>query len=102
SKELKSILILIDYEAELLDSKTIELNHIMLGILSSSSKASIILNEMGITYNNYKNLLTNNDKHMRYDDTNDEEPNLRQHGSSIQRNKNSKTPILDNFCTNLN
>ncbi len=99
SKELKKILLLVDRIAELSDNKDIEVDDLMLGLLASKTPCQEILRDMGVDYNVYKKIIKN--KHMRYDDLNEDE-GIRQNGNSIQKKTSSKTPVLDNFCINLN
>ena len=94
--------IIADAEIECDKLKELYLNtaHIMLSILKEKNNISKILEKMGANYKDYKKTVK---KHLIEDsfDSMDEEENIFSNRPPKKKNKNSGTPILDNFSVDV-
>ena len=94
--------IIADAEIECDKLKELYLNtaHIMLSILKEKNNISKILEKMGANYKDYKKTVK---KHLIEDsfDSMDEEENMFSNRPPKKKNKNSGTPILDNFSVDV-
>jgi len=98
----KQVLNMAEVEANQLGSDETDVIHIMLGIFSINTKSKEYLEEYGITFENVK------DKVIELSPTNngagfhdDEEDDIIKNRRTSDREKESKTPVLDNFCIDL-
>lgn len=115
---LQNILRLAVLEARIEHTNTIEPQHLLLAILHDSSQngAKIILEDCNMTYDTTKNMLqrvkngiglTDEDENTPQqpsgNDNNAQRQNQRPSTSTVNRNDGpaSKTPVLDNFSTDL-
>ena len=111
SKESRLLFKSVDYEAENLGDNHIDTTHLMMAILNPKNKITIrkVLNSSGINYENF----TKTVKEMRdiLDDVkgaSGDSEDFDYSGSEdsakdkkSKRNTPSKTPVLDNFCTDI-
>ena len=111
SKESRLLFKSVDYEAENLGDNHIDTTHLMMAILNTKNKITIrkVLNSSGIYYENF----TKTVKEMRdiLDDVkgaSGDSEDFDYSGSEdsakdkkSKRNTPSKTPVLDNFCTDI-
>ena len=111
SKESRILFNNVDFESENMGDNHIDTTHIMMTILNPKNKINIrkLLNkEYSIGYESFINIVKNmrdtldqiknssEDDDFDYSGANDEKKDKRQ-----KRNTPSKTPVLDNFCTDI-
>jgi ATP-dependent Clp protease ATP-binding subunit ClpC len=103
SDDMKVILKNLDKHCDLLNEKTIDSSHIMLGILDSKSQLVNLLSEMGITYNKFLKIIKNMDKfkHQNSAFSNDEQDENDSFRKAKNKDSKTKTPVLDNFCRDI-
>lgn len=110
SKENRLLFKVVDLESELLNDNHIDTTHIMMGILNPKNKIEVrkLLNKFGINYQNFtktvkemRNMLdevkNNIDDNEGFDYSSDDDKKDKKQ----KRNTPSKTPVLDNFCTDI-
>lgn len=111
SKESKLLFKAVDFESKSLDDNHIDTTHIMMAMLNTNNKLNIrkLLNSTGVYYDKFINAV----KQMR--DMLNEESNSSgdenefdySNGENDRKDKKpkrtapSKTPVLDNFCTDI-
>jgi len=111
SRESRLLFKVVDIESELLGDNHIDTTHIMMGILNPKNKIEVrkVLNKFNINYKNFTSMV----KEMR--DILDEVKNNIEDGEGFdyssseedkkdkkqKRSAPSKTPVLDNFCTDI-
>ena len=90
-----------DKEAELMNETSIDINHIMLGILDTDTPVTKILSELNVTRKSfYEQIKTQNMQKDDYD-FEDEGTPKKNVPPSNRKKTNSKTPVLDNFCRDV-
>jgi ATP-dependent Clp protease ATP-binding subunit ClpC len=89
-----------DKEAELMNDTSINLKHIMLGILDTDTPVTRLLNDLDITRTSFYEQIKTQNMREDYDfeDDNNSKKNI---PPSNRVKKNSKTPVLDNFCRDV-
>ena len=103
SEETKEIIKALDNECEKLNDIMIDTTHILLAILSTKLPTTEILNQLGVNYNIFKNVM----KEMKDDINNSLPDNEDLDDSETFRRKpkpidgKTKTPVLDNFCRDI-
>ena len=111
--EMKLVMHKVDKESELLNDTHIDVEHVTLAILTHKKLRIVqILTTFGITYESFKKIIINMrgkldekdiPKNMLGDD--DENSFGEEFGDkskkTVKRGKTSKTPVLDNFCTDI-
>ena len=113
NEEMKTIMNKVDKESEMLDDAYIDLEHIMLATLSQKKlHITQLLTNFGVNYENFKKVIIE----MRGKLNNEELPKNMLEGDDenvfgsefndkpkkpTKRGKASKTPVLDNFCTDI-
>ena len=109
SRESRLLFKNVDLESELLGDNHIDTTHIMMGILNPKNKLTIrtLLNKRyNITYDNFTNMVKlmrdklDQVKNMS-DDEEYESPSNEDRGRKNKRSGQTKTPVLDNFCTDI-
>tara|TARA_B100000963_G_scaffold50171_2_gene38338 strand:- start:5635 stop:8103 length:2469 start_codon:yes stop_codon:yes gene_type:complete len=100
SKYTKKIIADAEIECDKLKELYLNTAHIMLSILKEKNNVSKILEKMGANYKDYKKTVK---KHLIEDsfDSMDEEENMFSNRPPKKKNKNSGTPILDNFSVDV-
>lgn len=107
SKETTAMFKQVDEESDKMNSKLIELNHLMLSILKTNSEAARILSHFDVTYKNFKKVIMNEEDKMNFLD-NDNDSGL--DGLNNARNNSAKnkakanstsTPVMDSFCRDI-
>ena len=90
-----------DKEAELMEETSIDVRHIMLGILDTETPATKILRDLNITKKSFHEQIK--PKNMSKDDYDFEDDGKKKPTPQQQPKKkaNSKTPVLDNFCRDV-
>jgi ATP-dependent Clp protease ATP-binding subunit ClpC len=92
----------VDAESSALGDNVIDINHLMLSILKHDTPTTNILKGMGVDYENYKQKIMNGEENVKgsYEDFNENSDGA---GESPKKSKkkNSKTPVLDNFCRDI-
>jgi ATP-dependent Clp protease ATP-binding subunit ClpC len=113
SKESRLLFKSVDLEAEKLGDNHIDTTHLMMAILNPKNKIGIrvLLNNNGIYHENFINTVKTmrnilDDVKNSSDDSEEfnyagDEDNKRDKNSKLKRNVPSKTPVLDNFCTDI-
>jgi ATP-dependent Clp protease ATP-binding subunit ClpC len=109
SKDSRKLFKSVDFESEQMGDNHIDTTHIMMAILNSKNELPIrkVLNkEHHITYDSFINIVkTMRDKldqiknmsdDEEFDNTTNEDKNKRS-----RKNNQTKTPVLDNFCTDI-
>jgi ATP-dependent Clp protease ATP-binding subunit ClpC len=104
NKEVKSLLETIDSEAKLLNDNHIDTNHLILGLLNSETRIKTTLkDDYNLTYERYvktvkktKENITNNAD--EYDPNYD---SSEKYNKSTKKSMVTKTPVLDNFCSDI-
>jgi ATP-dependent Clp protease ATP-binding subunit ClpC len=111
--EMKLVMHKVDKESELLNDTHIDVEHVTLAILTHKKLRIVqILTTFGVTYESFKKIIINMrgkldekdiPKNMLGDD--DENSFGEEFGDkskkTVKRGKTSKTPVLDNFCTDI-
>lgn len=104
SDDTKNVLKNLDEELKVLNESIIDTHHIMMGILGSGSSLASILSNNGVTYQTFKNQIMeiNNQKFSdeNYDDEDFQESERPK--KPKKKTEGTKTPVLDNFCRDIN
>ena len=98
SANTKYILKQMDEECLNLGGGMINESHLMLAILKGKCAAQEILNKNNVNYKNFKTkVMSKSEGNLEEHDHDNEQPRKRK----IRKESDSKTPGLDNFCTNM-
>ena len=89
-----------EYECDKLKEDFLDTPHIMLSILKEKNNISKILNKMGVDYENYSSMVKKHLIEGSFDSLDDDSGELFNRPSR-RKNKNSSTPILDNFSIDV-
>ena len=111
SKECKSLFKAVDFESSTLGDNHIDTTHMMMAMLNPNNKLNIrkILNTSGIYYEKFTNTIKQmrdmlNEETNSSEDENDYDYSGAENDKKdkkSKRNAPSKTPVLDNFCTDI-
>jgi len=88
-------------ECDKLREDFLDTPHIMLSILKEKNKISIILKKMGVDYKNYEQMVRKHLIENSFDSMDESENEGFLNKPNKKRNKNSNTPILDNFSVDV-
>jgi ATP-dependent Clp protease ATP-binding subunit ClpC len=100
SEETKRVFNTVDKECELLNEIMIDTTHIMLAILATKTPITKFLGDMEINYNNFKNTIMGITDGI--DDDYDEFEEPEKSKLTKKKTEQTKTPVLDNFCRDVN
>ena len=89
-----------EVECDKLKEDYLDTPHIMLSILKEKNTVSKILNKMGINYENYNSMVRKHLIEGSFDSIDDDSGELFNRPPR-RKNKNSSTPILDNFSVDI-
>ena len=111
SKECKSLFKAVDFESSTLGDNHIDTTHMMMAMLNPNNKLNIrkILNTSGIYYEKFTNTIKQmrdmlNEETNSSEDENDYDYSGAENDKKYKKSKRnapSKTPVLDNFCTDI-
>lgn len=111
SKECKLLFKAVDFESNSLGDNHIDTTHIMMAILNPTNKINIrkLLNSSGIYYEKFTNTVKQmrdmlNEETNSSEDENDFDYSSAENDKKDKKSKRtapSKTPVLDNFCTDI-
>lgn len=107
STELKKVFKEVDKECESLNDNIIDTVHILLAILNNKIEVTKIMSEFGITYINFKKMIRdtrgigNDSMRASLNDDMGSEDESSFRNKKKKENSVSKTPVLDNFCTDI-
>jgi ATP-dependent Clp protease ATP-binding subunit ClpC len=90
-----------EFECDKLKEPYLGTSHIMLSILKEKNNISNILKKMGVDYKKYDKVVKKYIIQDSFEPADGEEEDLFSRRSQSRKNKNSNTPILDNFSVDI-
>jgi ATP-dependent Clp protease ATP-binding subunit ClpC len=90
-----------EFECDKLKEIYLGTSHIMLSILKEKNNISNILKKMGVDYKKYDKVVKKYIIQDSFEPADSEEEDLFSRRSQSRKNKNSNTPILDNFSVDI-